>query len=66
MFPNFCGATGMVGWLVMVVVWAGLIGLAVWGITRLFPSRPGPVEPTVPQPRQADDVSPSLVDSGQR
>jgi hypothetical protein len=65
MFPNFCGAMGFAGWLAMLVVWAGLVALMVWGIARLFPDRPGPAEPTVPLRRQPD-APPSLIESGRR
>jgi hypothetical protein len=36
MFSTFC-ATGMTGWIAMVVVWAGVVALAIWAIARLFP-----------------------------
>jgi len=65
MFPNFCGAMGFAGWLVMLVVWAGLVALMVWGVARLFPDRPGPTGPTVPKRRQPD-APPSLIESGRR
>lgn len=42
MFPNFCGSMGLLGWLVMLLVWGGLIALVVWGIALLFPDRPSP------------------------
>jgi hypothetical protein len=45
MFPNFCGAMGLAGWLVVVVVWTAVVAVVVWAITRLFPDqrhvRPG-------------------------
>jgi uncharacterized membrane protein len=47
MFPNACGAMGVTGWLLMLLLWAGLVALAVWGIARLFPGRPAHPEPTV-------------------
>ncbi len=62
MFPHFCGAMGVAGWLVMLLVWTGLIGLVVWAVTRLFPCRP---RPAPPQPRQPDDA-PSLIESARR
>lgn len=40
MFPSFCGPMGMAGWLLMLLVWAGLVALTVWGIARLFPDHP--------------------------
>ena len=57
MFPTFCGAMGFAWWLIMLLVWAGLIAAAVWGIAQLFPDRSGPAEPTVPQPRHEDTPS---------
>jgi hypothetical protein len=65
MFPNFCGAMGFAGWLVMLVVWTGVVALVVWTITRLLPDRPTPAPPEPPQPRQAD-AAPSLMESGRR
>ncbi|HET8661691.1 MAG TPA: hypothetical protein VFM55_22190 [Micromonosporaceae bacterium] len=54
MFPSFCGAMGFAGWLFMLVFWAGLVALVVWGVARLFPDRSVPVElprPPSPPPR---------------
>jgi hypothetical protein len=65
MFPNFCGAMGVAGWLVMLLVWTGLIALVVWAITRLFPGRPSPNPPQLLQPRQPDDAA-SPIKSGRR
>lgn len=65
MFPNFCSAMGFAGWLVMLLVWTGLIGLVVWAITRLFPDRPRSAPPLPPQARQPDDA-PSLIESAPR
>lgn len=65
MWPTFCGLLGVAGWLVMLVLWAGVIATVVWGIARLFPDRTGPVVP--PQPDgMGEDAPSSLVDSGQR
>jgi hypothetical protein len=54
----------------MMLVWAGLIALAVWGIARLFPDRtaPTPTRTLVPpQPGRGEDDAPSpLVESGRR
>lgn len=63
MIPNFCGAMGIAGWLVMLLAWTGLIALVVWAISRLFPNRPGPTTPA--QRRQPDDAPP-LIESGRR
>jgi hypothetical protein len=65
MFPNFCGAMGLAGWLIMLLIWTGLIALVVWAITRLFPDRPSPTPPQPPQPRQPDDAAP-LIKPGRR
>jgi hypothetical protein len=37
MFPDFCGAMGFTGWLLMLVLWAGVVTAVVWGVARLFP-----------------------------
>ena len=64
MFPSFCGAMGLAGWLVMLLVWGVLIAVAVWGVTRLFPDRTD--TPTPPRQRQGEDVVPPLVDTNRR
>ena len=63
MFPSFCGAMGVAGWLVMLLVWAALIAAVVWGITRLFPDRPDATVPTPPRQRHGADVEPPLAES---
>jgi hypothetical protein len=63
MFLDICGATGIAGWLLMLLLWAGLVALAVWGIARLFPDRPARPEPTVTRQEAAP---PSLIESGRR
>ncbi|GAA0467133.1 hypothetical protein Aca07nite_71470 [Actinoplanes capillaceus] len=66
MVPSFCGATGLAGWLIMLLVWVVLIAAVVWGITRLFPDRNEATAPAQPRQRQGeDDVSP-LVESPPR
>jgi len=40
---GWCGGMGAVGWLLMALLWGGLLAVIVWAITRLFPrgrSRP--------------------------
>jgi hypothetical protein len=54
MFPSFFGVIGVAGWLVMLLVWTGLVALVVWTITRLFPDRPRPTPPAWPQRRHDD------------
>lgn len=39
MFPNYCGVGGYAGWLVMLLLWVGVVALVVWGVARLFPNR---------------------------
>lgn len=39
MLPTFCGPMGIAGWQLMLLIWAGLIALVVWGVARLFPCR---------------------------
>ena len=34
------------GWIVMVLIWVLLIGLIVWGVTRLVPTSASRPEPT--------------------
>ena len=66
MFPNICGAMGIAGWLLMLLLWAGLVALAVWGIARLFPDRPARREPTLTRSGRREAVPPSLIESGRR
>ena len=35
---SWCGGTGIAGWLAMLVFWATFLGLAIWAVTRLFPT----------------------------
>ena len=35
---GYCGGMGVAGWALMVGVWLAVLGLAVWAVTRLFPS----------------------------
>jgi hypothetical protein len=63
MVPNFYGAMGLSGWLVMLLAWAALIATVVWAITRLFPDGNEATVPAPPQPRQGEDVVPPLVES---
>jgi hypothetical protein len=63
MYPNFCGAIGLAGWLAMLLTWTGLVAVVVWGVTRLFPGPSGPVPPDR-RPGEASEAPPSLVDSG--
>ena len=48
MFPTFCSPMGVAGWLLMLLLWGGLIALAVWGIARLFPDRAVPTGSPLP------------------
>ena len=39
MFTNsWCGGMGIAGWLAMLVFWATFLGLAIWAVTRMFPT----------------------------
>lgn len=49
-------AIGLVGRLIMLLAWVGLIALVVWVITRLFPGRPRPARPVPHKPQQPDDT----------
>lgn len=35
---GYCGSMGLSGWLLMVGFWGGLIALALWAVSRLFPA----------------------------
>ena len=35
---GFCGAMGVAGWALMVGVWLAVLAVAVWAVSRLFPS----------------------------
>lgn len=48
MFPNYCGAMGFAGWMLMLLLWAGLVFLAVGGIARLFPGSRRGRDPALP------------------
>ena len=41
----WCAQMDASSWIGMIAVWAALIGLAVWAVTRLFPSGRAPVDP---------------------
>jgi hypothetical protein len=36
----WCAQTGVSGWIAMIALWIGVVGLVVWGVARLFPARP--------------------------
>jgi hypothetical protein len=38
MFPSYCGVAGL-GWLLMLLMWASLLVMVVWGVRWLFPDR---------------------------
>lgn len=65
MFPGYCSAMGLAGWLVTLLVWAALVSLAVWGIARLFPSRDAaeqPAPPPAPEIRPPDRAAAPAAD----
>ena len=66
MFPVYCGAMGFAGWIVMLLVWAALVALVVWGIARLFPDRPRTGASTDAGGRTAEDSPSEPVESGRR
>ncbi|MEU7872201.1 hypothetical protein [Dactylosporangium sp. NPDC049140] len=51
MFPAYCSALGLTGWLLMLGLWVAVVALVVWGVTRLFPDR----RRTGPPPSPAAD-----------
>jgi hypothetical protein len=63
MVPSFCGAMGVAGWVVMLLVWGVLIAAVVWGITRLFPDSTNATVPAPPLQRHREDAQPPLVES---
>lgn len=38
---QWCGDMGLAQWVGMIALWAGVIALVIWAVTRLFPSQPG-------------------------
>ena len=36
---SWCGQMGVGGWVSMVVLWAAVVGLAVWAVSRMFPAQ---------------------------
>lgn len=64
MWSSFCGSMGIAGWVLMVGLWATLIGAVVWAVTRLFPSPPhrpdtGRLQPPAP-PRHSHGCEQSV------
>lgn len=41
----WCAQMDASSWIGMIVVWAAVIGLVVWAVTRLFPSGRAPIDP---------------------
>jgi putative membrane protein len=35
---GFCNGMGVGGWVLMIGFWVAILGLVVWGLTRIFPS----------------------------
>lgn len=60
MFPSAsCGGFGPVGWLLMIGLWGSLLAVAVWAVTRLFPSgkrTAGPADADGDAPQRHADV----------
>ncbi len=61
MFSGLCGPMGLTGWIIMAVVWTGLIAVVVWAIARLFPERP-----TSPPPPPLDPAPPGAGERVER
>lgn len=66
MFPNYCTAMGLAGWLLMLLIWSGLVFLAVCGIARLFPDKRRGTDPALPPAGGSEDPPNSIVESGRR
>jgi putative membrane protein len=41
MMVQWCGDMGVAEWLGMIALWAVVMGLAIWAVSRLFPTQPG-------------------------
>ena len=41
MMNGWDNGMGAGGWVLMIFAWVALLGLVVWAISRLFPTRPG-------------------------
>jgi H+/Cl- antiporter ClcA len=63
MVSSFCGAMGVAGWLIMLLLWGGLIAAVVWGVSRLFPDRAGATVPAPPRQRHGEDAEAPLAES---
>ncbi|HEY3549025.1 MAG TPA: hypothetical protein VGK17_23375 [Propionicimonas sp.] len=38
----WCSQMGAGGWVLMVLIWAAVLGLAIWAVCRLFPAQRTP------------------------
>jgi hypothetical protein len=63
MFSSYCGVVSLTGWLVMLLVWATLLVMVVWGVRWLFPNRPPPADPAVGADHEDEDTSDAPVES---
>ena len=63
MFPSYCGVAGLTGWLVMLLVWAALLVMVVWGVRWLFPDRLPPADPAGDHDHEGEDTSDVQVES---
>ena len=37
---QWCGDMGVAEWLGMIALWAAVVGLVIWAVSRLFPAQP--------------------------
>lgn len=51
--PAWCSASSGPGWVLMVLAWAAVVGLAVWIVCRLFPAQVRPDARTLLEERLA-------------
>ncbi|WP_263730701.1 hypothetical protein [Cellulomonas sp. SG140] len=51
--PAWCSASSGPSWVLMVLAWAALVGLAVWTVCRLFPAQVRPDARTLLEERLA-------------
>jgi hypothetical protein len=65
MFPSYCGVAGL-GWLLMLLMWASLLVMVVWGVRWLFPDRIHPANPPGHNDHEGEDASDVPVGSRRR
>lgn len=41
---GYCGGMSVVAWALMIGFWVAVIGLVIWAVSRLFPTRERPAD----------------------